>query len=126
MTSARIVRQDEHAEYYFQERCHILEWWNHPDDPQASIARARVEPGTTTRLHRLLGTTERYLILAGRGRVEVGDLAPIELGAGDVAVIPPGVAQRIANIGDEDLLFAAICTPRFVPECYEDLDAEGE
>lgn len=125
MTDARIVRQDEHAEYYFQERCHILEWWNHPDDAQASIARARVEPGTTTRLHRLLGITERYLILAGRGRAEIGDLAPVEVGAGDVVVIPPGAAQRIANTGDEDLLFAAICTPRFVPECYQDLDPEA-
>ena len=95
------------------------------DDAQASIARARVEPGTTTRLHRLLGITERYLILAGRGRAEIGDLAPVEVGAGDVVVIPPGVAQRIANTGDEDLLFAAICTPRFLPECYQDLDPEA-
>jgi len=125
MSEARIVRQDQNAEYYFQERCHILEWWNHPDDDQASIARARVEPGTITRLHRLRGTTERYLILSGRGRVEIGGLDPVEVGPGDVVVIPPGVAQRIANIGDQDLLFAAICTPRFVPGHYEDLDPEA-
>jgi hypothetical protein len=31
-------------------------------------------------------------------------------------------AQRIANLGDADLLFLAICTPRFVPACYESLE----
>ncbi|MGO1001331.1 hypothetical protein [Lysobacter sp. CA196] len=40
-------------------------------------------------------------------------------------VIPPGVPQRIANLGDGDLLFLAICTPRFEPGNYEDLDPEA-
>ena len=59
-------------------------------------------------------------ILQGRGRVEVGDLAPQEVGPGDVVLIPPSVRQRIANTGREDLVFLAICTPRFRNEAYED------
>jgi mannose-6-phosphate isomerase-like protein (cupin superfamily) len=38
-----------------------------------------------------------------------------------VVLIPPSVRQRIANLGKEDLIFLAICTPRFRNEAYEDL-----
>jgi len=31
------------------------------------------------------------------------------------------VRQRISNIGTNDLIFLAICNPRFTPECYESL-----
>jgi hypothetical protein len=30
--------------------------------------------------------------------------------------------QRVANVGGSDLVFLAICTPRFMPAAYEDLD----
>lgn len=109
------------AEYWFPEGCHILELSNSPHDPALSIARARVPPGGTTRWHRLAGTTERYVVLEGRGRVEVGDLPPREVGPGDVVLIPPGCRQRIANTGPADLVFLALCTPRFTPAAYEDL-----
>lgn len=113
---------DEGREYYTEERCFILESWNDPRDPHVSIARARVEPGVTTRWHRLSGVTERYVILAGRGRVEIGNLPPRDVLPGDVAVIPPMVRQRITNTGHDDLVFLCVCTPRFVPEAYEDTD----
>jgi hypothetical protein len=58
-----LSRIPESREYYFDEGCHILEMSNSPDDPEVSIARARVEPGVTTRLHRLTKTTERYIFL---------------------------------------------------------------
>ena len=47
---AHIVHPDPALEYAFaEEGCHILESWNDADDPQCSIARARVAPGRTTR-----------------------------------------------------------------------------
>lgn len=109
------------TEFDTPERCHIIEISNTPDDPGVSIARARVAPGVTTRWHRLAETAERYVIVKGRGRVEVGGLTPQEVGAGDVVLIPPSCPQRIANIGQGDLIFLAICTPRFTPGCYEDM-----
>jgi mannose-6-phosphate isomerase-like protein (cupin superfamily) len=108
-------------EYWFEEGCWILELSNTAEDPDASIARARVPFGGTTRWHRLADTTERYLILEGRGRVEVGERAPREVAAGDVVLIPPSCRQRIANLGEGDLVFLAICTPRFRPERYEEV-----
>lgn len=107
-------------EVYLDEGCFILELSNAPDDPAVSIARARVPPGVTTRWHRVKDTTERYLILEGRGRAEVGDRPPQDVGPGDVVFIPPSCRQRIANTGGKDLIFLAICTPRFVPQAYQD------
>jgi mannose-6-phosphate isomerase-like protein (cupin superfamily) len=120
-----VKRTDAAAEFYTEERCYIVELSNTPDDPDVSIARARVESGVTTRWHRVIDTAERYVILRGRGQVEIGTLVPHQVEAGDVVLIPPSSPQRITNTGDEDLVFLAICTPRFRPEAYEDLEHAG-
>ena len=114
------------SEVLTEERCHILELSNDDSDPAMSIARARVGPGVTTRWHRVRDTVERYVILDGVGRMEVGDYPPQEVQAGDVVMIPPAVRQRIANAGEGDLVFLAICTPRFRPEAYEDAEDGGD
>ena len=119
---APILRAHPGVEVFIDEGCHILELANSEDDPDMSIARARVEPGVTTRWHRVVNTVERYVILDGTGRVEVGHMPPQEVQAGDVVLIPPSCRQRIANTGPGDLMFLAICTPRFRPEAYEDLE----
>lgn len=116
-----IKHQDISKEFFTPEKCYITELSNTPEDPDVSISRARVSPGVT-RWHRLKGTAERYYILSGRGRVEVGDLPPHEVNAGDIVLIPPMCPQRITNIGPEDLVFLAICTPRFSNEAYEDIE----
>ncbi len=98
--------------YFEQEGCWIAEWSNTPDDEAVPIARARLEPGVTTSWHKLDGITERYVILQGRGRAEIGE-ATRNVEPSDVIVIPPDTPQRITNSGREDLVFLAICTPRF-------------
>ena len=62
------------------------------------------------------------MIVEGSGRAEVGELPPREVAAGDVVLISASCRQRIANIGERDLVFLAICTPRFRQENYEDLE----
>ncbi len=118
----QILSMDESDEYFFEEGCFILELSNSSDDPQASIARARVEPGVRTRRHRLDEITERYVILEGQGLIEVAGLAPQTVTPGDVVVIPAGHAQRITNTATTDLVFLAICTPRFSHDRYRDLE----
>lgn len=113
-----IKKCDLSAEYYFAEGCFITELSNSTDDLQVSIARARVEPGKTTKWHYLQGITERYMIIEGTGSVEVGDLEPQRVNTGDVVIIPPGERQRISNIGNDDLIFLAICSPRFEEPAY--------
>jgi mannose-6-phosphate isomerase-like protein (cupin superfamily) len=122
MKSPRIVRWEAGREYETAERCSINELSNDAADPDVSIARARVLPGVTTRWHRVRGIAERYVILEGRGVVEVGGLAATEVGPGDVVRIPAGERQRIRNAGEGDLVFLAICTPRFVADAYEDAE----
>jgi len=112
------------SEYYMDERCYIVEVSNSEADPALSIARARVTPGVTTRWHCVHDTTERYVIESGQGLMEVGECAPQQVSVGDVVVIPPGCRQRITNMGTADLIFLAICTPRFRFEAYEDVDPE--
>ncbi len=121
-TKESVKPQDLSKEFYTAEKCYIAELLNTPDDPGLSIARARVEPGVTTHWHRLRGTVERYYILSGTGRVEVGKLAPQDVSAGDIVLIPPMCPQRITNTGSDDLVFLAICTPRFSNDVYEDLE----
>lgn len=116
----RIIPGSGQDEYWFREGCFITEWSNSDADPGLSIARARVKPGRTTRWHRLEAITERYVILEGHGRAEVGDEG-LEVIAGDVVIIPPGRSQRIANTGDTDLVFLAVCTPRFEPSAYSEV-----
>jgi mannose-6-phosphate isomerase-like protein (cupin superfamily) len=119
---ANIKQQDLTKEFWIPEGCFITELSNSFDDPEMSIARTRVEPGVTTQWHRLIGTGERYFILEGKGRMEVGDLPPQEVNPGDIVLIPPGCLQRITNISSQDLIFLAICTPRFSQDAYEEIE----
>jgi mannose-6-phosphate isomerase-like protein (cupin superfamily) len=120
----RVKKFNPDDEYFTPEGCYINELSNLPEDPEVSIARARVRPGVTTKWHRLRETKERYVILEGRGRVQIGDFPPQEVKPGDVAHIPPMCRQRITNIGPDDLIFLAICTPRYRNEAYEDIEAD--
>ena len=117
-----IRHQNLDSEFWTPERCYIVESSNTSDDPEVSIARARIEPGVTTRWHKVKGTTERYYILEGIGLVEVGDLPPTKVSQGDIVLIPPSCRQRIKNVGSNDLVFLAICTPRFTNSAYEDIE----
>lgn len=119
---AEILKANVIAEIETQERCHILEVANDFGDDSVSIARARVEVGVTTSLHCLRGVAERYVIVAGVGRVELAEIDPVEVSAGDVVRIPPDTPQRITNIGTSDLIFYCICTPPFKPDCYESIE----
>ena len=122
MTLKNIEHFRADTEFYTEECCYITELHNTDADESCSIARARVEPGVTTRLHMLRDTIERYIILEGAGRVRVGDAAPVEVQPLDVVNISAGTEQRITNIGECDLVFLCICTPRFRQQHYVALD----
>lgn len=114
---AQVLQGIAAPEFFSEEGCYIVEMLNDGRSPDLSMARARVAPGNTTAWHRLEGIAERYVITQGKGVVEIGDLKT-EVRSGDAVLIPPGVAQRIQNTGDTDLLFYCLCTPRFRAEAY--------
>lgn len=118
----RVEKFDPQTEYFFEEGCFITELSNSEADPEVSVARARVEPGKITKWHALEGITERYLILEGRGRAEIGESDSRLLEKGDILIIPANIRQRITNTGGEDLIFLAICSPRFTKSAYRQLE----
>ena len=120
-TEPLILKQDLAKEFHTPERCFIIESLNATYD-SLSVARARVEPGITTKWHCVEGTEERYIIAEGAGRVEIGVLPAAEVGPGDVVLIPAGVRQRIANTGNRDLIFYCVCTPPFEQRRYRELE----
>lgn len=109
-------------EFYIDEGCYITELSNSEDDPTVSIARARVKKGVTTKLHCLSEIIERYVILEGEGLVELDGAAPQKVGPCDVVIIPSGSAQKITNIDAIDLIFLAICSPKFTSIAYKSLE----
>ncbi|MDH4029737.1 MAG: cupin domain-containing protein [Chromatiales bacterium] len=116
-----ICRPMAEDEFLSSEGVHILESWNVSEDPQLSIARARLGPGQASRPHRLRNTAERYVIVSGAGELQVGSLPTTPAHPGDVVYIPPGVRQSIVNTGPVDLVFYCICSPRFDAADYEAL-----
>ena len=109
-------------EVYFKEGCYIQEWQNSADDETMSIAKVRVLANTQTNNHALRNTTERYVILSGFGVVTV-DTKSWSVQQGDVVTIAADQAQSINNTGAEDLVFLAICTPRFIEDNYYELES---
>lgn len=80
----------------------------------------------TTQIHALRGIDERYVVLEGEGLVEVGDAAPAPVRPLDVVAITAGTSQRITNVGAADLIFLAVCTPRFREETYMSAESDGK
>ena len=114
----------DNAEFFTDERCYIQELLNTEQSPDVSVAIARVEPGVTTQLHCLTGVSETYILSQGTGVVEVNhERCPVA--TGDKIFIPADVPQRITNTGRTDLLFYCVCTPRFEPTCYVNLEDES-
>jgi mannose-6-phosphate isomerase-like protein (cupin superfamily) len=122
----KIVKATSLKEFLTPERCFVFENWGSvtSGDKAVSIARARVNPGVTTRAHHLEGVQEIYLIVKGKGKVQIGGLEPTGVGKGDAVIIPEGTSQKITNVGKTDLIFYCICTPAFTQDCYRNEDAK--
>lgn len=115
------IAANAHEEVWVTERCYITELHNSDLVADGSLALSRVSPGVTTQLHALNGVQEIYIVSHGSGIVEIDGVAT-RLTVGDQAIIAAGAAQRICNTGTEDLTFFCLCTPRFTPQCYENLE----
>ena len=112
-------------EFWTDERCFITECLNSEEIEEFSLAIARVRPAVTTQLHCLRDTKEIYIIRKGTGLVLVGQ-QEFEISVGDSVIIPANTPQRITNLSNsEDLEFYCYCSPRFVPEAYENLEANN-
>ncbi len=111
-------------EFWLDERIYVREIMNSPQEPDISLARFRVPAGSTTQLH-ALSVTEWYIMESGSGIVEV-DGHEIAMKAGENIKIDQGQSQRVINKSGMELVFQSICTPRWTPECYTNLETDHE
>ena len=80
-----------------------------------SLARAIVDPGKTTKPHRLQGHSEVYYIMEGEGVMHIEDESSM-VSAGHAVYIPPGAVQYIENRLDVPLVFLCIVEPAWRAE----------
>lgn len=85
---------------------------------QQSLAEARIEPGSTTTLHRHLESEEIYHVCSGKGLMTLGDRR-FAVAHGDSIAIARGTAHCIHNTGTDALVILCCCSPP-----YSDQDTE--
>jgi mannose-6-phosphate isomerase-like protein (cupin superfamily) len=69
-----------------------------------------VPPGAAQRAHSHEDAEQVYVIVRGRGRMEVaGDVE--EVGEGDLVFIPPATQHGIVNDGAESLVYVSTASP---------------
>ena len=72
----------------------------------------RYPPGTKGVRHLEKVQEEVFVVVDGRLTLLLGDPPePVELGKGDVTVVPPGTPLQIRNDGDEELLLFIVGAP---------------
>jgi mannose-6-phosphate isomerase-like protein (cupin superfamily) len=71
-------------------------------------------PGSVQQLHIHAGGEQVYVIVRGRGMMQVGDDTQ-EVEEGSLVFIPPGAEHAIKNEGDEPLVFVSAMSPPFDP-----------
>ncbi|MBU0468253.1 MAG: phosphomannose isomerase type II C-terminal cupin domain [Candidatus Omnitrophica bacterium] len=80
------------------------------------VKRVEVNPSGRLSLQKHLHRSEKWNIVTGKGFIELNGEEK-EVGPGDVVDIPVGVEHRIANVGNERLVFIEVA-------CGDDLSEE--
>ncbi|MGH3023838.1 MAG: cupin domain-containing protein [Gaiellaceae bacterium] len=82
---------------------------------EQSLAEATLAPGQATQRHFHARTEEIYVVLAGRGEMEVdGQRRMVE--PGDAVLIPPGARHQIGAAAEGELRFLCCCAPAYSDE----------
>jgi mannose-6-phosphate isomerase-like protein (cupin superfamily) len=75
-----------------------------------TVTWVEVPPGAEQRAHSHPDSEQVYVVVRGRGRMQVaGDVEPVE--EGDLVFIPPATSHSIVNDGPEDLVYVAAASP---------------
>jgi mannose-6-phosphate isomerase-like protein (cupin superfamily) len=113
------ARREQLEPYVTRDGSTIREWAGPGYAAEASglsLAEATVPPGGATieHLHRL--SEELYLVTAGAGLLRVGE-EERQVEVGDCVAIAPGIAHKLFNDGEVDLVVVCACAP---PYSHED------
>jgi mannose-6-phosphate isomerase-like protein (cupin superfamily) len=75
--------------------------------PLAGLSWYAVAPGEVCAAHVHTGKAETWLIVAGRGRAQIGE-REFDVAPGDAMVTMPGTPHALRNTGDAPLVFVNI------------------
>ena len=95
----------------------IREWAGAVSMParNQSLAEATIPVGGATTAHYHRTTEELYYIVAGEGRMRLGE-DESSVRPGEAVVIPPGARHKVWNPGPETLVFLCCCAPPYTDE----------
>lgn len=79
----------------------------------------RLRPGQASTKHRHLAQEELYVLLAGRGRIRIGDADPLTIEPLDSLLIRPSTVRQVFNDTDADALWLVVGAP---PEAANTLE----
>ena len=82
------------------------------DSRHLSITWVEGEPGSQQNLHAHPASEQVYVIVAGRGLMQVADEEQ-EVGPGTMIFIPKGASHAIRNVGSEKLVYVSATSPPF-------------
>jgi quercetin dioxygenase-like cupin family protein len=77
-----------------------------------SMGCVAIPPGNATPPHRLLGTAELVYVIAGAAEIRC-DNETVTAREGETVLLPEGVLQSIASVGDADLRYLTVVQPPF-------------
>jgi len=89
------------------------------DSKNLAITWVECAPGSMQAVHGHPDSEQVYVVVRGRGVMQVGGEMQ-EVSEGTLVFIPPGAAHAIKNAGDEPLVFVSATSPPFDPQ---ELDA---
>ena len=80
-----------------------------------SMGRVTLAPGNVLPPHRLLETTEMFCLLQGAAEIQC-DNVTVSVQEGHVVVLPAGVLQSTAAVGNTRLQYINVIQPPYCPE----------
>ncbi len=80
-----------------------------------SLAKITIPAGKASEAHFHKKSEESYLILSGSATMVING-EKFYLKAGEAVLIEPEEVHQIANSGDDNLVFLAVCVPAWQPE----------
>jgi mannose-6-phosphate isomerase-like protein (cupin superfamily) len=96
------------------QRSHLLLAAGQFGSENLAITWVEGAPGSMQAVHGHPDNEQVYVIVRGRGVMQVADEME-EVGEGTLVFIPPGAAHAIKNTGDEPLVFVSATSPPFDP-----------
>jgi len=100
------------------QRSHLLLRAGQFGSENLAITWVEGEPSSMQAVHGHTDNEQVYVIVRGRGVMQVADEME-EVGEGTLVFIPPGAAHAIKNTGDEPLVFVSATSPPFDPKELE-------